>query len=286
MSQPLLYAIEADAARALGVPPGAGGLDGLYEGLQLGVYSALRTYQHCKFLDLDRHIERTRRSMARLGWSYEWDEDRFRRCLDALCSAAPFDEMRVRFDLLAAPARVRGSVSRELIALAPFEPPPRAVYAHGVAVLTTDAIRRDDPLTKAADFVEQRKRIEATTPGAYERLIVSRSGEILEGLSSNFYIVRAGVLQTAGHGVLEGITRRIVLELARERGIAVDPSAPSVAGLRHADEAAISSSSRGLVPVVSIDGEAVGGGTPGPVITQLSAAYEARVASSVRRATG
>lgn len=280
----LIYALEADGPRALHVPARANGLDGLFEGLELGVYSALRTYEHHKFLDLEHHLARTRESMRRLGWDYAWDEARLRRALDEVCRSAPYDQMRVRFDVLAAPASVLGSDSRELIALAPFTPPPREVYERGVDVITTEAIRRDDPLTKSALFVQQRKRIEATTPDAYERLIVAAGGVILEGLSSNFYLVHAGVLQTAGAGVLEGVTRRIVLALAGERGIEVDLSPPQVAALAHADEAAISSSSRGLVPVVRIDGLAVGAGVPGSLIPALAAAYEQRVARVIRAA--
>lgn len=284
MAGTLLFAVEDDGPRSLPVPAGVRGFDGLYAGLALGVYSALRTYGRRKFLDLDHHLARTRRSMQRLGWDYAFDEVRLRRCLDRACSASPYDEMRVRFDVLAAPAQALGCESRELIALAPFTPPAREVYECGVAVITTDAIQRDDPLTKTADFVERRKRIEAATPGAYERLIADTDGSVLEGFSSNFYVVTGGVLRTAGEGVLEGITRGIVLDLARERGVSVELSAPRAAGLAHVEEAAISSSSRGLVPVVRIDDRPVGEGVPGPVIGGLSAAYEEFVAGAVRPA--
>ena len=283
-AEALLFAVEDAGPRPLPVPAGAHGFDGLYEGLALGVYSALRTFSHRMFLDLDLHIERTRRSMRRLGWDYAFDETRFPRCLDRVCTDAPFREMRVRFDVLAAPATARGSDSRELIALVPFSPPPPAIYSEGVAVVTTDAIHRHDPLTKTADFVEQRRRIELATPGAYERLMVGADGAIGEGFSSNFYAVRGGRLLTAGEGVLEGVTRSIVLSLARERGLPVELSPPRAVDLPGIDEAAISSSSRGLVPVVSIDGQPVGDGLPGPVITALGRAYDEHVAAVVRPA--
>ena len=229
-------------------------------------------------------MARTRRSLERMGWDYSFDEARMRRCLDRACREAPFAEMRVRFDVLAAPASACGSDSRELIALVPFTPPGREVYRRGVAVITTSSIARADPLAKTAEFVERRRRIELATPQAYERLIVDPSGEILEGFSSNFYVVRDGVLVTAGQGVLEGVTRRIVLALATERGVPVRLAPPLAAELARAQEAAISSSSRGLVPVISIDGRAVGEGVPGPVIGALSAAYDTFVAQAVKPA--
>jgi len=284
MTTALLYAIEDEGPRSLEAPARANGFDGLYDDLALGVYEAMRTFGHDRFLDLDGHLERMRRSIARMGWDHAFDEARMRRCIDRACRDAPFEEMRVRLDVLAAPAHALGSASRELIALVPFTPPPRSIYEHGVDVITTGDIARADPRTKSADFVEQRRRIERATPGAYERLIVDPSGEILEGFSSNFYVVRDGALVTAGEGVLEGVTRRIVLALAAERGVPVRLAPPLACELAQASEAAISSSSRGLVPVVRIDGRAVGDGVPGPVIRALGAAYDAYVERAVRRA--
>jgi branched-chain amino acid aminotransferase len=279
-----LYAVTAEGPVPLPVPSGASGFEGLYDGLELGVYEAMRTFGHHRFLDLGGHMARARHSLERMGWPYLFDEARMRRCLDSVCRAAPFAEMRVRFDVLAAPAVARGSGSRELIALVPFTPPAREIYACGVAVITTSAIARSDPLTKSAEFVERRRRIERATPQAYERLIVDPSGEILEGFSSNFYVVRDGVLVTAGQGVLEGVTRRIVLALAAQRGVPVRLEPPLAAEIAQVQEAAISSSSRGLVPVVRVDGRAIGDGVPGPVIGALSTAYEAFVARSVKPA--
>ena len=279
----LLYAIEDGATRALPIALSAGA-SGLYEGLQLGVYSALRTYEHCKFLQLEHHIERTARSMARLGWQYAWDEARLRRCLDEVCAGAPFDEMRVRFDVLAAPGELRGTQSRELIALTAFTPPGAELYERGVSVATTAAIQRDDPLVKAASFVARRREIETRDPQIYEHLIVDAEGQILEGLSSNFYALREGVLYTAGSGVLEGVTRRIVLQCAAELAIPVVFATTPLASIAQLDEAAISSSSRGLLSVVNIDGQAIGQAAPGALIGALRAAYDDYVTRHVCRA--
>ena len=284
--QPLLYAIEGDSPVVLPIAsltdfPGGGGL---YRGLELGVYSALRTFEHCKFLDLDHHLARTRRSMARLGWQYPWNEARLRQCLDTVCDSAPFEEMRVRFDVLTAPGVLRGTPSRELITLTSFTPPPRELYDVGVSVVTTNAIQRDDPLVKEASFVERRRDIEAREPRAYEHLIVNAHGEILEGLSSNVYAVRDGVLYTAGNDVLEGVTRRIILQCAHELAIPVVLNAPRREALTMFDEAAISSSSRGLLPIVNIDTRPVAREVPGPLVAALRAAYDDYVTGHVCRA--
>lgn len=285
--EPLLFAIEGDAPVALPIGPrvdGATGDANLYQGFELGVYSSLRTFEHRKFLDLEHHLARTRSSMARLGWRYAWDEQRLRRCLDAVCSNARFEEMRVRFDVLAAPGIVRGTQSRELIALTAFTPPAAELYDVGVSVLTTNAIQRDNPLAKVASFVQRRHAIEVRAPTAYEHLIVNAEGEILEGLSSNFFAVCGGVLYTAGNNVLEGVTRRIVLQCAHELAIPVRLSAPRADAIAQLDEAAISSSSRGLLAVVSIDERPVAQGVPGPIMHALRGAYDAYVTRHVRPA--
>jgi branched-chain amino acid aminotransferase len=279
----LLFAVEDQGPRALEVPAGVSGFDGLFAGLQLGVYEALRTYRHNRFLELDEHIQRLKRSMARLDFDLDLDEKRMRASLHEVCSDAPFANMRVRFDVLAAPATERGTATRELLSVVDFEPPPAALYATGVSVTTTNAITRQDPLAKTAAFVETRRRIERDSQD-YERLIVEPSGSILEGFSSNFYAVSDGVLMTAGEGVLEGVTRRIILSQAARLGITVCLQAPHQAELTRMHEAAISSSSRGLVPVVEIDGEPVGTGEPGPIITTLITAYDQHVARSIERA--
>jgi branched-chain amino acid aminotransferase len=281
----LLYAVEGNAVIELPVAESmTTAATGLYRGLELGVYSALRTFEHCKFLHLDHHFARTRQSMQRLGWRYPWNESCLRRSLDTVCAAAPFGEMRVRFDILAAPAMSLGTRSRELIALTAFTPPAPELYERGVNVATTAAIRREDPLVKTANFVTDRSGIEASAPQAHEHLIVDARGAILEGLSSNFYAVREGVLYTAGDKILEGVTRRIVLQCAHELSIPVVLDAPAANTVAQFDEAAISSSSRGLLPVVHINGQAVATGVPGPVVCALRTAYENYVARHISRA--
>jgi branched-chain amino acid aminotransferase len=145
-------------------------------------------------------------------------------------------------------------------------------------------LARQNPVAKSADFAAVRKAYPIGTATAYERLMVNDQGEILEGISSNFYGVRAEVLFTAGVGVLEGITRRILLELAEQLGIQVVQKPVQLAEIDQLDEAAISSSSRGLLPVVKIDDHVIGDGRPGPVCRRLMAAYDAFVKRGIKTA--
>lgn len=290
-----LFAVEAAGPRPLAVPDDARQFTDLYRGLALGVYDALRTFDHNKFLYLNRHLARTERSMAVLGWNYSLDRARLLRALHAVVTAAPWPEMRVRIDVLSAPAEPLGTTSRELIALQPFTPPPPELYATGVAVDFAAGLARERPLAKAAAFATQRPitaglRALETAAGAaaatgdepYEYLLLDSAGRILEGTGTNFWAVRDGAIYTAGEGVLEGITREILLQLITTIHIPLRLEAVATSEIATLDEAALSGSSRALLPVVRIAGQPVGDGRPGPITGRVLSAYNAFVAENIK----
>jgi branched-chain amino acid aminotransferase len=281
MSELQLFAITATGPQPLPTPAAAKDFTDLYHGLALGVYSVIRTFDHNQFLRLDHHLARTVNSMRLLGWDYQLDERRLRQAIHTLCTAFPAAEMRVRIDVLAEPARCLGTESRELLALMPFTPLPNAYYTQGITVDYATALHRANPLIKTADFAEARKR--SSGAKSFEALLVD-DGKILEGTSSNFYGVRNGVLYTAGQGVLKGITRSIILDLARQLAMPLQLEAIAVSEVAQLDEAAISSSSRGLLPVVQVGETIIGAGQPGPYTQRLMAAYDAFVVQNIRTA--
>ncbi len=116
---------------------------------------------------------------------------------------------------------------------------------------------------------------------AYERggetaLLLDASGHVAEGPGFNVFAVAGGTLVTPETGVLEGISRRTVIEMARAAGLTVRVEALPVATLRAADEVFLSSTGGGVIAVSHLDGVAIGGrraGDPGPVTHQLQQAY-------------
>lgn len=291
------YAVEDAGPRPLEVPEGVTQFPGLYRGLPLGVYTALRTFQHNKFLYLSRHLARTERSMSLLGWEYRLDRARLLRALHDIVTRAEWPEMRVRIDVLAAlPPEL---ASRELIAIQPFSPPSPALYERGVAVDFAPGVSRGIPLAKTADFAAVRPAtgglaalegnaaaLAGPSPGGepYELLLLDGDGRMLEGTGTNFWAVRDGVVYTAGEGVLEGITREIILQLIPQLGIPLRLEAVREDQIATLDEAALSGSSRALMPVVSIAGQAVGDGRPGPITRRILAAYHSFVTENIQTA--
>lgn len=284
MNDVQLFAIRRDGPVQLSPADPLRSIYDLPDTLPYGVYTVLRTFEHNQFLGLVDHLDRMEQSMALLEWSYRPDRRAMRRALHEVCTAYPAANARVRLDVLAAPAEQLGTESRQLITLAPFEPVPDACYREGVEVGVARRLQRPRPRAKTADFVLLRRDYTVGRPDAFEHLLLSEDGHILEGSGSNFYAIRRGVLWTAGNGVLEGITRKIVLRLAPQLGIPVRLETVALADVHRLDEAFMSGSSRGLLPIVAIDGETVGEGQPGPVSRRLMAAYEGYVAQAIRPA--
>jgi len=165
----------------------------------------------------------------------------------------------------------------------PLSPPPARVYDEGIGVVTYRVPRLADH-TEASGaklgnyLVAVLATRKATAAGAKEALMVDSADRVLEGATSNvFWVDRAGTLGTPAldAGILGGITRQHVLSVAAELGRPVTLQTPSLAELSSADEVFISSSVRELVPVVSVDGRAIGHGRPGPVTRELLAAFRA-----------
>jgi D-alanine transaminase len=126
---------------------------------------------------------------------------------------------------------------------------------------------------------------QAVSAGAFEAILI-RHGVITEGASSNVLAVKDGVLRThpLGPHILGGITRDVVFELAREAGIQVTEQAVTVAELLAVSELLVTATTADVMPVVRLDGKAVGDGRPGPVGRALHTAFRARLERQCARA--
>lgn len=280
-----LYGVSQKGPVRLDVPAEANGFVGMLAAFPLGVYSALCTFDHNKFLDLEAHLARTLNSLTLIGWDYAFDESRFRGVLHQVVTDYPLPNSRVRFDILAEPVVRQGVAIQELISLRPFSPVPAQYYDIGIGVDLSQEIHRRNPLAKTADFAQQREPLAlGKARDHYEQIIVDEEGRLLEGMMTNFWAVKDGMVYTAEAGVLQGVTRKIILSLLPELGIPLSMQAVQRHELPDLQEAAISGSSRALLPVVQINGQMIGDGRPGAVCKKILRAYEHYVAQAVRPA--
>lgn len=277
-------------------------LDGITVRLADGFYTTFSTLAGgTRVLGLQAHLDRLYIPARNLGLKPSTDEKKLRRHIVDLAQRNLPRESRLRLVL----TKDTGDV---FIGIQPFAPPPREVYENGAHVITTE-LSRHDPRIKGTDFIsksaEQRKLVKGDV---YEVLLVHH-GKILEGMTSNFYAIKyviactvpgtrasevkqssgsGGLLRaenrrprndiklvTARSGILLGVTRRAVLRLARGEGMSIEYRAPRVD--EYFDEAFLTSSSRGVVPIVKIDGQPVGQGRVRAWTKRLSLAYQAYV---------
>jgi branched-chain amino acid aminotransferase len=239
-------------------------LDAITRQLPDGYYSTFRTYAGgTRVLGFSAHLRRLPNV----------DASSLRRNLLQLLEPFRPDEARVRvmqtFD---------GQVH---IAIEPLKLLPREVYEQGVHVETTE-IQRSSPRLKSTAFIgaSEAERKHISQLGIFEALL-TRNGRILEGMTSNFfYVGQVGnlpYLGTAQRDILLGVTRRTVLHVARGRGVDVKYQPLKLSQLPAVAEAFITSSSRGIVPVIQIDEVTIGEGSPGKITKLLMVAYDAYV---------
>ena len=113
----------------------------------------------------------------------------------------------------------------------------------------------------------------ALDAGGDSVLLTDGKGNVVEGPGFNVFAVREGRLVTPAEGVLEGITRRTVIEMAQAAGIPVETRRLPAAELRSADEAFLTSSGGGVLPVTRVDGRPIGNGEVGAITQQLRETY-------------
>ena len=235
-----------------------------------GVYTVSNTFDTTKTLLLDAHLDRLEDSARRENIPLRLDRLRLRAALRGMILESGFGDVRFRVSVPAA------EPATALLSIEPYQPPSEALLRHG-ARCKTARITRQNPESKSSDWMRLRRGLEAeANDDAYEIILMDAEDRLLEGAGSNFYAIIDGTLRTAGDGVLPGISRRIALETSRD----ILPhrlDAPRIDEVESMQEAFISSSSRGIVPVVAIDNRAVGAGSVGDMTKRLRHAYQAWV---------
>lgn len=156
-----------------------------------------------------------------------------------------------------------------------------AAAADGISVITTPDTRWARVDIKAVALLPNvLAKQAAREAGAREAWFVDRDGFVTEGSSSNAWIVTGDnkvVTRPAGHEILKGITRAVVLDVAASQGLTLEERAFTVAEVLQAGEAFVTSASQSVTSVVRVDGHAVGGGTPGPIARALRRAFHRHV---------
>ena len=163
---------------------------------------------------------------------------------------------------------------------------PSEYYEKGLRIVTAATQRTHSaalsPRIKSLNYLNNiMAKLEGLQAGCVEALMLNHKGEVAECTGDNIFLVRAGSLLTPppDAGILEGITRHAVMELARKAGIVVREATLVRHDLYTAEECFLTGTAAEVIPVVTIDGRTIGSGSPGPITTRLIKDFYALVRS-------
>jgi len=235
-----------------------------------GVYTVSNTYRRTKTLLLDAHLDRLDDSARRQGFALGYDRKLLRQALRKMIMESGYCDARFRLSVSAQ------APDEALMSIEPFQAPASDWIQAGVRCITSN-VARHNPAAKSSDWMHRRRALEAARPaGIFETFLLDRSGRLLEGSSSNVYVILDDELLTAASGILAGVSRMILLAVC-EKIVPLRLEAPNIADIVRFKEVFLTSSSRGLIPVVELDGEAIGDGCVGATTLALRSAYQAWV---------
>ena len=247
------------------------------------VWEGLRVYAG-RIFQLDAHLDRLAASAHALAFAAVPDREEIKAAVFATLEANGMrDQAHIRLTLTRG-AKVTSGMSPEfnrlgpcLIVLAEWKKP---VYdAEGIRLITA-SVRRNSPQTLDSKIHHNNllnnilAKIEANTAGADDAVMLDLHGFVSETNATNIFSVRNGELLTPrADSCLPGVTRRVVLELARGAGIPAIERNVSLSELYVADEVFTTGTMGELAPVLEIDGRTVGSGSVGPVTRRLQGLY-------------
>lgn len=258
-----------------------------------GVYETLRTYARQPFL-FDRHLTRLRHSAAMMSLTVPFDDAEGLSRVRSTMAAASDGEVdggeayirilltrgvgELTYNLAACP------VPTLVIIVKPYVAPPERSFTHGITISLV-SVRRNhpdalNPMIKSNNLMNNALAMqEALGRGADEALMQNQAGDIVECAQSNVFVVSKGAVLTPplSAGLLPGITREFVMELAKANGVDVRETRVTPAELLAADEVFLTGTTREVTPVVRVDDHVIAGGAPGAVTRRLQAAFRAKV---------
>jgi branched-chain amino acid aminotransferase len=262
-----------------------------------GMFETIRLYGGRPF-DLAGHLVRLARNLEALGYAYRPSPLEIGNVIAELVRRNGLDGRDARCRLTVSrggspgdplPLGDHGDLPPTVsVYLQPLDPALALQQRDGIAVLSMQAgfHRGDFPHLKTLNYLTTVTALRlAHAAGCQEALLVDGEGRVLEGATSNVFVVAAGALGTPPLelGLLAGRTRDMVLALAAADGLPCREAPVTTADLGRADEAFLCGSVKEIVPIVSVDGAPVGDGAPGPVTRSLQTAYRRGVLDALGR---
>lgn len=231
-----------------------------------GIYETLRVYDSVLF-KIDEHLQRLFRSASLIGLSIPLDTDHLKIALYETLIANRLKNAYVRLTI----SRGQGSLGLDpdfcpkptvIIITQEFKEYPEAYYKHGISLMIAETRRNlreaINPQIKSLNFLNNvLAKIEAKKQGAYEAIMLNENAFLAEGTISNIFFYKGGSLCTPSIdcGILDGITRGIVTDLARQEGLSVQEGMFTKNDLYAAEEVFLTNTTMEVMPVSAVDSQ-------------------------------
>jgi branched-chain amino acid aminotransferase len=253
--------------------------DGLFEGIR--IYGG-------RIFKLDEHLGRLYHGCRTLKIDMTVAQPTLRGIILDVCRKADIADGYIRLNVtrgtgLGLDPRAVKTEPNVMVMVSSLNLYPPEAYAAGLAVVTTSfrVIQADalDPRIKCIGRYASniQAKHEANRAGAGEGLMLNAQGHVAECTGDNIFVVRGGVVSTPhpSCGILKGITRDTVVELLRADGLTVCEEILTLYDVASADEAFLTGTAAEVIPMVTLDGQPVGDGKPGPVTARAMELFRA-----------
>ncbi len=248
-----------------------------------GVYEVIRTYKGRPF-ELEAHLARLDRSATALDLKQPYSHDDWTRHILEGIRRAAYPEAKIYVQITRGVAPRDHAYSNDatptvVMTVREFHPLDRSVQVAGVEAITTEDIRWGRCDIKSVNLLANvLARQQVKQAQVFEAILVNE-GLVTEGAVSNVMVVQGGTVVTAPQGsrILSGITRAVVLDLARSEGLPVQERFVSQADVYEADEVFLTGTTVEVLAVIRVDGKVIGDGRPGPIAQRLATRFTSRV---------
>jgi D-alanine transaminase len=245
-----------------------------------GVYELVPVYSRIPFR-LDEHLARLERSLAAVRIRNPYSRAEWRDIILQLVAKQPFEDQGVYFQVTRGVAKRDHAFPKDaaptvFLMSNPLVTPPQALVESGAAAVTAVDDRWMHCDIKSISLIGNCLLRQVSADAGAVETILFRDGKLTEASASNVFMVKGGVILSPPKSnlILPGITFDVVAEIAQGAGLPLEYRAVAEAEVRGADEIWVTSSSKEVLAIVTLDGKPVGDGKPGPVFRRMHGLYQ------------
>jgi D-alanine transaminase len=245
-----------------------------------GVYELVPVYSRVPFR-LDEHLARLERSLAAVRIPNPYSRAEWRDIILQLVARQSFEDQGVYFQVTRGVARrdhafPKDAVPTVFLMSNPLVTPPKALVESGAAAVTAVDNRWLQCDIKSTSLIGNCLLRQVSADAGAVETILFRDGQLTEASASNVFVVKQGIILSPPKSnlILPGITYDVIVELAQAAALPLEFRAIGEAEVRAADELWVTSSSKEVLAVVTLDGKPVGSGKPGPVFAKMHGLYQ------------